>query len=146
MTTSFPFIVSYELGDWELEPVLDQPHCINMSEQHKQAWLANLRSGNFDQTDCVLYDARRNAYCCLGVLEQTVCGEVESGSFPSVDWLQKHNICFIQETLPEVGGHDPQFFVLKDGERWHTSASDLNDRGVPFSVIADILEPLIKTD
>lgn len=39
-----------------------------MKADLKQKWVEALRSGEYEQADGALHDARKNSYCCLGVL------------------------------------------------------------------------------
>lgn len=39
-----------------------------MDQELKAKWVAALRSGEYKQADCQLYNDRADAYCCLGVL------------------------------------------------------------------------------
>lgn len=41
----------------------------------KQKWLDALRSGEYEQAQNVLFDGK-NGYCCLGILEKCVAGDV----------------------------------------------------------------------
>lgn len=43
-----------------------------MKQEIAQKWIAALRSGEYKQGKNVLYDARDNSYCCLGVLCKTI--------------------------------------------------------------------------
>lgn len=132
--------------------MLDQLPAIKMPAAIATLWLAALRSGEYTQGRYCLRDTS-GGYCCLGVLEQVVSGQVEmrnllhSRATPSVEWLKEHGIQFREDYEGEVQGTctNPSFRVLRDDEVYDSSAAELNDEGISFEAVADILEPLIET-
>jgi hypothetical protein len=106
------------------------------------AWLAALRSGKYEQgkkrLEC------NGAYCCLGVLQMELSGKVERFAndepqyLPTPQWLAQHHISFTainrdgsvdDEAVPSIWYQDT----------WEGVAL-LNDQGVPFPEIADLIE------
>lgn len=112
---------------------------IRMRKEDHLKWDAALRSGEYKQASFTLYDPAKDGYCCLGVLQHCLTGEIEKdGSWPqnlpTVPWLKKHNIRF-------DGGFGvtvlPQ--LLHQGV-WKT-ASHLNDTcQLSFEEIADLIK------
>jgi hypothetical protein len=113
-----------------------------MKAEIKEKWVAALRSGDYRQTQGAL--ARRGSlggplsHCCLGVLceiaaENGVVSRHDDGRriqfgvgggtaylpLPVVEWAD------LSDTNPKVGG---EYLAV------------LNDEGVPFSVIANLIE------
>jgi hypothetical protein len=129
-----------------------QAPVISMPAAMKTNWLNALRSGEYKQATGVLcredHETGAKGFCCLGVLQQIVSGDVErysSGipdSVPSLNWLSENGIAF-------NGGsqNNPVFIAYNEevAEQNWTSAAELNDNGASFTEIADILEPLIET-
>lgn len=69
---------------------------MKMKAEDKAKWLEALRSGEYKQTaETLCHDG---AYCCLGVLETVLDGDVEKDaqgrplSAPTCDFLVRHNI------------------------------------------------------
>ena len=114
-----------------------------MPAEIKAKWLAALRSGQYKQGKLFLYDGEEDAYCCLGVLEHCITGEVEtwelygkliSSGLPSMEWLHQQFIFF--------NSNDPHFFYNNDVI---TSASTLNDElGLDFYQIANIIDEQVE--
>lgn len=100
-------------------------------------WVAALRSGEYKQatgTLCQLdAEGKPEGYCCLGVLEHVLDGEVEYYAndadehiplgMPSNNFLKKHGLAF-----------DNLF-----GQSMYT-LSEMNDSGSTFEEIANLLE------
>lgn len=69
---------------------------MKMRAEDKTKWLEALRSGEYKQCASTLHDGV--GYCCLGVLEKVLSGDVErspSGNpigVPSKEWLDDHKI------------------------------------------------------
>jgi len=97
----------------------------------KQKWLEALRSGEYKRTSGVL--ANEDGYCCLGVLECVAEQAIElhkydpsrSASYPSLAFFERHGI--IDE-------------IYKDGMPVSRHLAELNDSGVIFSDIANVIE------
>ena len=80
---------------------------MKMKAEDKAKWLEALRSGEYGQTDNTL--CRDGRYCCLGVLETILDGDVErkvDGSAlgsPTCDFLSRHSI---EIELRDITPHD----------------------------------------
>jgi hypothetical protein len=116
---------------------------ICMPKDLAEAWLAGLRSGEFEQATGVLQCTNKNgdglAYCCLGVLEKMVDDKVEKYSFgavcglPSYPWLRRNKIKFLDSDGTE--DRAPFLSILK------MQAHSANDSGeYDFNKIADAIE------
>jgi len=113
-----------------------------MKKSAKKEWLKALRSGDYKQTDSLLYNENKDAYCCLGVVYD-VCIDG--------DW-----VCTPQ-SIPGFGrwclpGLD------RDGDEAYTELTEgvlrklelsyeecdhlihMNDKGCSFEVIANYIE------
>lgn len=105
---------------------------IFMRKSDWEKWDAALRSGEYEQGRTFL--EADGKYCCLGVLQTVLAGDVErykagtSACHPSFEWLDKHGISFMcsgeRDYIPELG---------------NSNAAALNDRGMPFPEIADLI-------
>lgn len=109
---------------------------IEMSKELFTKWVAALRSGEIKQAKGTLINETTGAMCCLGVLQYVATGgQVESGGLPTCDFLQRHNIKFFNSSGIADQGPD----LVDNG-----FASELNDKGVSFNEIADLLEQNVK--
>lgn len=126
---------------------------IKMKTADANAWLSALRSGEYKQTTGNLNSKLDDAYCCLGVLEHCLTGEVEVDEhecplvLPSEEWLTNRGISFANEegifssdgcfvTNPIIGKYNPHGVV---------TASEANDLyAEPFASIANLLEFCIE--
>jgi hypothetical protein len=123
-----------------------------MPVEAKAKWVAALRSGQYKQAKGILYNASTDGYCCLGVLQHCLTGEVELrpgddtyssgnliGDLPSNEWLEKHNIEF---SAKGAVVSKPIFKINKA----YISANELNDcLHYSFDRIADIVEEQVET-
>lgn len=135
-----------------------------MNQEFKAAWLAALRSGEFEQTRGMLGAAGSNARCCLGVAcdvaiamnapgvskwerdDELLYGDENEGFSASLLPLQVQEFAGIPDDNPSVtvkSEKDIEEFELRhpllDGPVTAT-LSALNDRGMPFDRIADLIE------
>jgi hypothetical protein len=130
---------------------------ITMPAEIKEKWLSALRSGEYQQGFGSLCDGR-GGYCCLGVLEMVVSGRVEDdalafepkfASFPSVEWLQEHNILFQRQSGDLANGtlRAPMLFLREErtGYEGMFNAAHVNDAGASFEQMADFLEASIES-
>jgi hypothetical protein len=146
----------------------DQKGKIQMPAALADSWIEALRSGKYIQGKEALAeltkDGNINGYCCLGVLEMVVDGQVEFQRTsvgrneprvtPSSEWLRKNDVRFWQNCLGQQGFTDragnpndnPQFYIRVPDtfSPIRVSIAELNDRGYTFDEIADIIEFLIK--
>lgn len=134
----------------------------------KAAWLAELRSGRYEQGTGLLRctSDSKQRHCCLGVLGElavaaglatwSLCDEeqvfmlhsVEEGNYsaqmppgPVRDWaLGEKNTLEgdLRVPLEAVQRHFPD--VSYNDGRESFGLDQLNDQGVPFGVIADLIE------
>lgn len=108
---------------------------IRMPKELADKWLAALRSGEYKQAKEVLYDEETNGYCCLGVLQKCISGEIvldPSGELPYRDWLDSHGIIFID--MFTNNSLNPYI------EKTKSYISTENDNGKSFDKIADLIE------
>jgi hypothetical protein len=112
-----------------------------LDKKIKQKWLKALRSGKYRQTRTgQLYSESSNAYCCLGVLQHCLTGEVEDDSSPSTEWYEKH-------LGVQLDDNDLRLFKVakNNGACWLRTPEEklirLNDNNKKnFSQIADWIE------
>lgn len=121
----------------------------------------DLRSGDFAQGKSILHNITQNTYCCLGVacvrlLEDGVLTrKIVDDSFADDQQMSKFYLTdgiYSSRVLPEfvrfpaemditsAAGLLPSIFRDRNGDR--TTLANLNDDGVPFSQISDILDYL----
>lgn len=105
---------------------------IKMRKELGEKWLAALRSDKYKQGFGTLECDGR--YCCLGVLEHVADGSTETEALPSYHWLHEHNVCFSSSIGATVTA---PYVETSDG---FECVANLNDEGMPFSDIADLLE------
>lgn len=99
-----------------------------MDQELKAKWLEALRSGRYQQAKGAL--RHDGGHCCIGVL----CDVVDSTA-----WLTDNDVsCWRTE---DIYGNLP-FDVAKElGVAEHCEyLPHLNDKGVPFAALADIIE------
>jgi hypothetical protein len=112
-------------------------------------WLAALRSGEYAQCKMVLQSeegpGEAPSYCCLGVLQKVVDGDVERGpmgtplGLPTQAWFNKNGITNIETS------HRANIYTRSVGYGGQ-SASGLNDMcELTFPQIADVLETCCET-
>lgn len=104
-----------------------------MNEKIKQQWIAALRSGKYEQGQSKLKSG--NKFCCLGVLcdISPYRSEIEGLVLLSQnvqDWAELDSSCGFMKEL-----------VSFNNSRC-SKLSDLNDKGMPFSEIADVIQDL----
>jgi hypothetical protein len=120
---------------------------IRMNTEIRDRWLAALRSGAYKEGVGCLYNSETGAHCVLGVLcELAVQDGVvqrQDGSDGDDSIYNGHSITLPQEVVEWAGvdHHNPlvQYFDEEEGTVWEAIA-EVNDRGIPFSVIADMIE------
>lgn len=118
-----------------------------MDQTIKAQWVAALRSGEYEQGRGTLHNPVANEYCCLGVLcDLAVRAGVDvlvrklntlteyddmAGSLPYQVW-----------EWAGLDSNDPEIAQLRDPEGFYywDEASTLNDGGVPFTQIADLID------
>lgn len=131
-----------------------------MNEEIKRDWLAEIRSGKYQQGRGVLHNREEDTYCCLGVLCELAVKQgvaVKEGwnaytgaliSAYSKPGAIEHSTAILPEVVMEWAGLDSQnpdlvgsFGLVNEDEREGTSSLGyLNDHGKNFEEIADIIE------
>jgi hypothetical protein len=138
---------------------------IRMPRAIWEAWEAGLTDPNVKQATGVLFDGK--GYCCLGVLQKVVDGEVErlteemlkavleedptaltrvgdSALAPTIKWLKSKGIqfwnqCGTDSSIPSV--------MVRDGGYSPSLVSELNDEGYSFAQILELMRPhVLLTD
>lgn len=112
-----------------------------MNPEVKQLWLDALRSGEYRQTEEVLHDDK--GFCCLGVLtdlyRQQIGGawvDNDLGYYEFIDVNHRDNETDILPwTVVNWAGLKDQVPHLADNY-----ISDLNDQGMSFKEIANLIE------
>lgn len=105
-------------------------------------WLEALRSGNYEQGKARLWTAGSNSYCCLGVLSK-IQGRLTDNGF---DGSNCYTLADSNPRYPELrsnGGLPKEVYFKTDLEgtdEHYTSLADLNDSGMSFKEIAELLE------
>lgn len=113
-----------------------------MTPELKSAWLAALRSGEYQQVREKLFDKDIDSYCCLGVLCRVVDPTKTPYELVAEILRRKENeyASFEDEELPET--------VLDEiclSNAVQTEAIDRNDKGAhSFAQIADWLEEVLE--
>lgn len=119
---------------------------IKMPKEIGEKWLAALRSGEYTQGSSLLKTAEGN-YCCLGVLQMVVDGQVEedpevpgtSAAIPSMGWCVSKGIdlgpcCNPMVEFDRPPAEDP------DDSGCTITVAEANDGDFTFLEIADAIE------
>lgn len=108
-----------------------------MNKRVKQLWIEALRSGEYSQTKSVLRDTY--GFCCLGVLCDLHRIETEGDWATSEDggYYYGHQAEVMPIEVMEWAGLQSANPDVDDDD---TSLAGLNDDGLPFSQIADLIE------
>jgi hypothetical protein len=120
----------------------------------KEKWLSALRSGEFAQGKNLLHkvdsETKEEKFCCLGVLcaiavKDEVIEAPELRGAPEVPHYEyAHSTAFLPREVREWSGIESDNGEYQenyaDGSYLLKSLVLLNDDGVPFSVIADVIE------
>lgn len=125
---------------------------MRMNPDVKAKWVEALRSGEYKQGKGQMHNREENSYCCLGVLCDLA---VKSGAWVIVENDGPSYVMYdgLGGSLPPsveqwagLGTSDPALAPADrdeedpDGEEYWQEASILNDSGLPFSQIADLIE------
>ena len=132
------------------------PKHISMKREDLDKWLSALRSGEYRQGSGFLRFGPSSAprYCCLGVLQMALDGEIESedsrdDELPSLTWLESHGISFY-----DMNGADNNFPFLPtlnedaidaNDERVCLPNDDVAEHVYDFNAIADAIEATTAT-
>jgi hypothetical protein len=121
-----------------------------MDERIKALWIEDLRSGKHQQGRGQLHDPDAGTWCCLGRLcdravaegvgQWNVDGEFVVDGVPRSDTMLPYAVQS-WAGLNHLGedGEDPIVGEVENAN-YRTSLSQLNDRGVSFTKIADVIE------
>lgn len=118
---------------------------IRMRKEDWAKWDAALRSGEYVQGIETLH-SDDGKYCCLGVLQKVLDGDVErdAGNYvfdlPSIDWLNKHAIEF-DSSEPVIDCSPCQSPYLPS---LMETADAANDTGKTFVEIADAIKDCVE--
>ena len=123
----------------------------SLSPTVKRKWLAALRSGKYKQGDAFLYNKDDNSYCCLGVLceiEGANTKQMESTQLPSDIGMFKELVPTASELTEaqkklKYNNEYYAFSVMYKGKM--TPLAYMNDDGISFAEIADVIEKKVPT-
>ena len=135
--------------------LVDNGQLSTMPKKIKDKWLAALRSGDYEQTTDTLCRTSETSnevhpdhpgFCCLGVLEHCLTGGVETmpdnndefRTVPSDKFLFNRHIKFVDEY-----GNLSTVPILVYKGAWR-SAAELNDVGMSFKQIANLIDKQIE--
>jgi len=140
---------------------------LTMKPEIKAEWLKRLRSGNIPQTPSVLHRIDNGAMCCLGVLSEVAydagivdrtegrtsiedddavpvyvyVGNVDEDRFDKSDFGLTQTVCHWADFIDDVGSTTSLGLLPFSGrEDTKIYLADLNDGGMSFDQIADIIE------
>ena len=127
-----------------------------MNKEIKQKWLEALRSGEYKQGKTRLHNTTDKTFCCLGVLCEVAIKEgvkldtleVDAETYGTDQPYRKYKcISYAGEStvLPDTviawaGLPDCNPSINKASPNTHDSLASINDRGVDFLAIADLIE------
>ena len=105
-----------------------------MTPARKQQWIDALQSGKYRQGDSTLHHSFKRTYCCLGVY------------LKEVERVPNNILAF--QPMPSDLEHEKS--ITKKQARFLpvqiiNALASMNDRGVPFDVIAGFINENIKT-
>jgi hypothetical protein len=119
---------------------------------HRDLWTAALRSENFKQGEgrLILLLNGKFTFCCLGVLceVENIPRQLTKGHYNYLG-----NMSILPDTIPQYQtfadsgvfpSHVTVDIIDKEGNtlRNNQSLTELNDNGLPFDLIADIIDQL----
>ena len=110
--------------------------------ENARAWVAALRSGKYKQGKRALHPTP-DTYCCLGVacdLYQRAMGESWQNDNSSILSFWGNAQVLPPRVRLWLGLTFPTSTYLKEDGRTYESLANLNDRGVTFNEIADLIE------
>ena len=94
-----------------------------MDQKLKRRWVKALLSGEYEQgRDRLLQDGK---YCCIGVFHR-----IHTGRDPDILWDGSSDDIAVQTALKDGG-------LTNEGI---TAIADINDAGVPFDMIAGLID------
>jgi hypothetical protein len=117
---------------------------------HRKLWVEALRSGKYQQGRTVMFHDERRTMCCLGV----ACDASGLGTWEPNRAVSTHGLQYVTAVMNprDKANGDNIYGLSSDVTEWlgladtvgsHGTAqslANLNDVGVPFTEIADIIE------
>lgn len=111
-----------------------------MKKEIKDKWVEALRSGDYPQTKGCLRNTK--GFCCLGVASDLYVKEV-GGKWEQTGYRDEFqflgNTAALSEKVRVWLGMSSSSGLFKDGDKVER-LTDLNDNGIMFKEIADIVE------
>lgn len=111
----------------------------------KAKWVAALRSGKYEQDSEALFSPSSGGYCCLGVachISGQRPSHIAYRTMPSrvmaAKWFDVEPKDLLPHRIAPSRTNSAAFSIIY-GDR-KTDLVQLNDTGVPFSTIADLIE------
>jgi hypothetical protein len=130
--------------------VAEDQSASRMDPKIKAQWVAALRSGEYKQGGGQLHNSIAGEFCCLGVLcdlavKAEVDVRVQPGAFGTEYDGQTGSLPAAVQEWARLDTPDPELAPTIDQDNdediyYWDEASELNDTGVPFSQIADLIE------
>lgn len=111
-----------------------------MNADLKAKWVAALRSGDYKQTEGLLF--RDGAFCCLGVL----C-DVAAVPFENAGNTRAYRFGVRISSEEMICGEMRNWFALENSEKDRaTLLAEMNDSGETFATIADWIDANIPAE
>jgi len=120
---------------------------IQMKRADWEKWDAALRSGKYKQCTGMLSDG--GGYCCLGVLQMALDGQVEPSELPSAAWLQRHGITFDcdEDIFGGIKGRNPEIKIQDERDlasEFNDAVRDNGEHIYTFPVLADAIAAAVE--
>lgn len=123
---------------------------IKMKKADWEKWDAALRSGKYAQAEQTMYDPNTGSYCCLGILQHCLSGEVErSGGglyayrqVPSAHWCEDFGIDMF--TYYPRAVHKTLDTTTNPMTNTGKTVAEMNDSGKSFVEIADAIKEIVE--
>lgn len=125
---------------------------MKLPKKIKNKWIKALRSGKYKQTEGRLYDPETKGFCCLGVLQECVTGQVElnyGDDPPDYTFAGMPSRMFMEgigvelEQLEQSHPDTKCCSVMQD--KHLSDLVEMNDDGHSFEAIADYIEKNVET-
>lgn len=98
----------------------------------QKKWIKALKSGKYKQSKNTLYNKETAGYCCLGVANE-VCDLKEKSDSTLLNAYKKLG-------LNDDDGEIVDGYKFPRGKKKYRYLTDMNDKGVSFSKIAEFIE------
>jgi hypothetical protein len=108
-----------------------------LNKKIKRKWLTALRSGKYKQTRTAqLHNKKANSYCCLGVLQHCLNGEIDGYLIPREGWYADNGMVNIRDQ-----SYNGEIKLSKNNNSIEDKLTSLNDSAkYNFAKIADWIE------